>query len=93
MPIIFAQSIIIVPGTLATLYFDLIGLPPSLAQIEAFVDDKSPDAYEKLVDGLLASQHFGERWGRHWLDLVRYAESRGHEFDHNTPGNWRAMPV
>lgn len=56
-------------------YFDLIGLPPTPEQIDAFVKDKSPDAYAKLVDGLLASPHFGERWGRHWLDVVRYAES------------------
>ena len=56
-------------------YFDLIGLPPTPEQIEAFVKDKSPDAYAKFVDGLLASPHFGERWGRHWLDVVRYAES------------------
>jgi len=56
-------------------YFDLIGLPPTPEQIDAFVQDKSPNAYEKLVDGLLASPHFGERWGRHWLDVVRYAES------------------
>ncbi|HEY1170126.1 MAG TPA: DUF1553 domain-containing protein [Verrucomicrobiae bacterium] len=56
-------------------YFDLIGLPPTPEQIDAFVNDKSANAYEKLVDGLLASPHFGERWGRHWLDVVRYAES------------------
>jgi len=56
-------------------YFDLIGLPPTPSQIDAFVNDKSVDAYEKLVDGLFASPHFGERWGRHWLDVARYAES------------------
>ncbi|MFG0289595.1 MAG: PSD1 and planctomycete cytochrome C domain-containing protein [Rhodopirellula sp. JB044] len=63
------------------LYFDLIGLPPTPEQIAAFEQDDSPAAIEHLVDELLASPHFGERWGRHWLDLVRYAESRGHEFD------------
>ena len=56
-------------------YLDLIGLPPTPEQIDAFVQDKSPDSFVKLVDGLLASPHFGERWGRHWLDVVRYAES------------------
>ena len=61
--------------------FDVLGLPPSPEQVEAFVSDDTAGAYERLVDELLASPHFGERWGRHWLDLVRYAESRGHEFD------------
>lgn len=63
------------------LYFDLVGLPPSPQQVAAVVDDPSPDRMERLVDRLLDSPRFGERWGRHWLDLVRYAESRGHEFD------------
>nr|WP_231741045.1 PSD1 and planctomycete cytochrome C domain-containing protein [Thalassoglobus neptunius] len=67
------------------LYFDLIGLPPTPEEVAAFVNDKSPQAVEDLVDQLLASPHFGERWGRHWLDLVRYAESRGHEFDNDAP--------
>ena len=66
-------------------YFDLIGLPPTPEQVEAFVSDASTQAFEKVVDKLLASPHFGERWARHWLDLVRYAESRGHEFDYNVP--------
>ena len=57
------------------IYFDLIGLPPTPEQIDAFVNDSSPDAYERLVDQLLASPHFGERWGRHWLDVARYGES------------------
>lgn len=57
------------------LYFDLIGLPPTPAQIAQFIEDDSPNALERLVDRLLASPRFGERWGRHWLDLVRYAES------------------
>jgi hypothetical protein len=55
-------------------YFDLVGLPPSPEDIEAFVADRAPDAYEKLIDRLLASPHYGERWGRHWLDLTRYAD-------------------
>ena len=53
---------------------DLIGLPPTPEEIDAFVDDKSPDAFEKVVDRLLASPQYGERWGRHWLDVARYAE-------------------
>src|SRR5207253_2756644 len=57
--------------------FDLIGLPPTPAEIEAFLDDNSADALEKVVDRLLASPHYGERWGRHWLDLARYAETNG----------------
>ncbi|HKB35466.1 MAG TPA: DUF1549 domain-containing protein, partial [Gemmataceae bacterium] len=65
--------------------FDLVGLPPSPAEVEAFVWDESPNGFEKVVDRLLASPHFGERWGRHWLDLVRYGETRGHEFDPNIP--------
>ncbi len=57
------------------LYYDLIGLPPSPEEVDQFVNDKAADAYEKLVDKLLASPQFGERWGRHWLDVARYAES------------------
>ena len=56
-------------------YFDLIGLPPSPEELDAFVRDESPDAYERLVERLLASPRFGERWGRHWLDVARFAES------------------
>ncbi len=70
---------------LRRLYFDLIGLPPTLEQSQRFLDDASPQATERLVDELLDSPRFGERWGRHWLDLVRYAESRGHEFDNDSP--------
>lgn len=55
-------------------YVDLIGMKPTYEEVEAFVNDKSPDAYEKVLDKLLASQHYGERWGRHWLDVARYAE-------------------
>ena len=60
---------------------DLIGLPPTPAEVEQFVNDKSPDAYERLVDRLLASAHYGERWGRHWLDVARYADSDGYTID------------
>lgn len=62
-------------------YFDLWGLPPNSAEVEAFVNDPSTDAYEALVDRLLAGQHYGERWARHWLDLARFAESNGYAFD------------
>ena len=71
------------------LSFDLIGLPPNAEEVEAFAADDSPDAYARLVDRLLASQHFGERWGRHWLDLVRYAETYGHEYDYPIRHAWR----
>ncbi len=70
-------------------YLDLTGLPPEPAQVESFLKDDSPDAWEKLVDRLLASPHYGERWGRHWLDLVRYSDSGGYEFDRDRPNAWR----
>ena len=69
--------------------FDLTGLPPTPAEVEAFVADPSPLAYETLVDRLLASPHYGERRGRHWLDVVRYAETEGFEYDNYLPGMWR----
>jgi hypothetical protein len=69
--------------------YDLIGLPPTPEEIDAFVNDKAPDAYEKLLDRLLASPHYGEKWGRHWLDLVRYAETNGYERDGPKPFAWR----
>lgn len=68
---------------------DLIGLPPTPEELRAFLDDKSPDAYEKVVDRLLASPRYGERWGRHWLDLARYADSDGFKADHTRPNIWR----
>jgi hypothetical protein len=71
------------------LWFDLTGLPPSPEQIDAFVNDPSPDAYERLVEQLLASPSYGEQWGRHWLDVVRYAETEGFEYDRLRPGVWR----
>ena len=70
---------------LRRLYLDLIGLPPTADQVDAFIDDRSDQAMDRVVDQLLDSPRFGERWGRHWLDLVRYAESRGHEFDNDVP--------
>ncbi|MBL67864.1 MAG: hypothetical protein CMO74_05350 [Verrucomicrobiales bacterium] len=66
---------------LRRVHLDLIGLPPSPAEAEAFLTDERPDAYERIVDKLLASPHFGERWGRHWLDLARYADSDGYSHD------------
>ncbi len=71
------------------LYNDLVGLPPTAAQIEAFVADDAPLAWERLVDSLLASPHFGERWARYWLDLVRYAETSGYERDQPKPFAWK----
>jgi hypothetical protein len=69
--------------------FDLTGLPPVPDEIDAFLADDEPDACAKVVDRLLASPHFGERWARHWLDMVRYAESRGHEFDPIIPNAYQ----
>ena len=70
-------------------YLDLVGLPPTVAQVEKFVNDPAPDAFAKVVEDLLASPHYGERWGRHWLDLIRYADSGGFEFDRDKPNAWR----
>jgi hypothetical protein len=70
-------------------YLDLIGLLPPREEVEAFVADSSPDAWEKLIDRLLASPHYGERWGRHWLDVARYADSWGHIHDDDNPSAWR----
>ncbi len=69
--------------------FDLTGLPPTPEEVATFEADAAPDAYEKVVERLLASPHYGERWARHWLDLVRYAETYGHEFDFEIPDAWR----
>jgi len=66
-------------------YFDLLGLPPSPQAVEAFVNDSAPHAYERLLDELLRSQHYGERWARHWLDVARFAESHGFEHDYDRP--------
>jgi mono/diheme cytochrome c family protein len=70
-------------------YFDLLGLPPTPLEADAFVQDTTPDACERLVDRALASPHFGERWGRHWLDRARYADSDGYEKDRARPDAWR----
>jgi Protein of unknown function (DUF1553)/Protein of unknown function (DUF1549)/Planctomycete cytochrome C len=69
--------------------FDLIGLPPTPAEIDAFLADDSPDAFVRVVDRLLASPHYGERWARHWLDVVRYADTAGFEADETYRGAWK----
>ena len=71
------------------LFLDLIGLPPQADEVRAFLDDRSPDAVTELVDGLLARPQYGERWARHWLDVVRYAETNGYERDGEKPEAWR----
>ncbi len=71
------------------LYYDLLGLPPTLEEVEAFVNDDSPDAWSRLIDRLLESPHYGEHWARYWLDLVRYAESNSYERDNPKPFVWR----
>ena len=74
---------------LRRLYYDLTGLPPTPREVESFLADRSPTAYEDLVDRLLASPRYGEAWGRHWLDLVRYAETNSYERDGAKPNAWR----
>jgi hypothetical protein len=69
--------------------YDLTGLPPTPAEFKNFLADKSPGAYERVVDRLLASQAFGERWAQHWLDLAHYADSNGFELDADRPDAWR----
>ena len=70
------------------LHFDLLGLPPSPEEVQAFVDNNDPDAYETLVDRLLESEHYGERWARHWLDVVHYADTHGYDKDKLRPNAW-----
>jgi hypothetical protein len=70
-------------------YFDLIGVPPTPEEVQAFVTNDAPDAYEKLIDKLLADSRYGERWARHWLDLARFAESDGFAIDGERPTAWR----
>ena len=70
-------------------YLDLIGLPPSPEETEAFLADQQPGAWPRLIERLLASPHYGERWGRHWLDVARYADSSGFEHDRDRPNAWR----
>jgi len=74
---------------LRRVYFDLVGLPPTEEEAQAFLQDAAPDAYEKLIDKLLADRRYGERWARHWLDLVRFAESDGFAIDGERPTAWR----
>jgi cytochrome c553 len=81
------------PASKATLLrrvtFDLTGLPPTPAELASFENDTSPQAYEKVIDRLLTSPRYGERWGRHWLDVARYADSTGLDEDHRYPHAWR----
>ncbi|MFM7818557.1 MAG: DUF1549 domain-containing protein, partial [Verrucomicrobiota bacterium] len=70
------------------MYFDLIGLPPSPREVEAFLSDTAPDREARWIDRLLASPRYGERWGRHWLDVVRYTESQGFEYDRLRDTAW-----
>lgn len=74
---------------LRRIYFNLIGLPPSATEVLDFVNNDNPDALERVVDKLLASPHYGERWGRYWLDLARYADSNGADENHAYPVAWR----
>jgi hypothetical protein len=71
------------------LSYDLLGLPASPEEVQRFLHDPAPDAYERLVEQLLANEHYGERWGRHWLDVVRYADTNGFERDEFRPTSWR----
>ena len=71
------------------LYFDLVGLPPTPTETAEFLADRSPDAYPRLVERLLADSRYGERWAQHWLDVIRFAESEGFEYDRHLPGAWR----
>jgi hypothetical protein len=71
------------------LYYNLTGLPPTPQQIAAFLEDDSPDAWPRLVDRVLASPHYGEKWGQHWLDVIRFAESEGFEYDRHHASAWR----
>ena len=71
------------------LWLDVVGLPPTLEAVERFVTDRSPDALERAVDRVLSSPHYGERWGRYWLDLARYADSDGYTLDSPRPWAWR----
>ena len=77
------------PQWIRRVYFDLIGLPPAPEEIAAFEADREPDAHERVVERLLNSRHYGERWAQHWLDVVRYAESEGYEYDRHVPDAWR----
>lgn len=77
------------PVIVRRLFFQVTGLPPSPSDVYEFVNDTSPDAYERLVDRLLASPHHGEHWAQHWLDVIRFAETEGFEYDRHRAGAWR----
>lgn len=74
---------------LRRLFFDLIGLPPTPSEVDSFLNDSTPNSWENQVDRLLASPHFGEKWARHWLDLVGYTETQGFEYDFSLPNAWQ----
>ncbi len=76
-------------GLIRRAYYDILGLPPTPEEVAAFAADRSPDAWEKVVNRLLSSPQYGEKWGRHWLDLVRYAETNSYERDGPKPEAWR----
>ena len=69
--------------------YDLIGLPPAPEEVEAFTNDATPDAYERLIDRMLASPHYGEKWAEHWLDIARYSQTDGYQNDKEKPDAWR----
>lgn len=77
------------PQLARRIYFDLLGLPPSPEDLNLFLNDSAPGALERLVDRLLNNPHYGERWAQHWLDVVRYAETEGFEYDRHLPDAWR----
>ncbi len=90
------QAKCLTPNPLADRYalvrratFDLTGLPPTIDEIEDFVTDEKPDAYRRLIDRLLESSHYGERWGRHWLDLARYGDSNGGDINYAHANAWK----
>jgi hypothetical protein len=76
------------PTLIRRAYYDMIGLPPTAAEIQTFVNDRSPEAWSKVVDGLLANPHYGERWGRYWLDVARYADNKGYIFTEERRFPW-----
>ncbi|MBL8235487.1 MAG: DUF1549 domain-containing protein, partial [Bryobacterales bacterium] len=71
------------------LYLVMLGLPPSPSEVKTFVNDSEPEAWERLVDRVLASPHYGERWARHWLDVARFGETDGYETNRERPNAWR----
>jgi hypothetical protein len=77
------------PTLIRRAYFDLVGLPPTPAEVKAFVEDQSPNAWERVIDHLLASPHYGEQWGRHWLDVAGYSDSRGDAGDSDREVSWK----